>query len=172
MSMVPEGTTHPRGEESYELLLWIHSVIRDNLATIREVIGDIVGGASPERLRAHMNDLATNSVVWRLRVDCMRYCHLVHSHHGLEDASLFPFLCQVNPALRTVTDKLQADHIVVSSYLDDVEAAADRILTDESARAELAFALSDLADHLITHLDYEEENLAPTLRRLKDFPFG
>jgi hypothetical protein len=59
-----------------------------------------------------------------------------------------------------------------SGDLDAVEAAADRIIADESARLDLADALGALAEHLLTHLDYEEANITPTLRRLKAWPHG
>jgi len=170
--MVEEGSTDPRGEALLQELLWVHGIIRGNLAAIRQVVNEIVGGAPAEQVRAQIDELAATSVVWRLRVDCMRYCHLVHSHHHLEDVAFFPFLCQANPALQSVVDKLQSDHVVVSDYLDAVEVAAARIVKDESARSDLAMALTELSDHLITHLDYEEENLAPTLRRLKGFELG
>ena len=170
--MVEEGSTHPRGEALLEELLWVHGIIRDNLQTIRALVTRITGGAPAEEVRAQIDDLAANSVVWRLRIDCMRYCHLVHSHHHLEDVAFFPAICRANPAIQAVIDKLQADHVVVSDYLDAVEAAAARIMKEESARPELANALSDLADHLITHLDYEEASLAPTLRRLKELQLG
>jgi len=171
MTMVPEGSTHPRGEALLEQLMWTHGIIRSNLKVLQEVTIDIAKGAPAGQVRAQVDELAASNVVWRLRVDCMRYCGLVHAHHHGEDAFFFPFLCQANPALRSVTDKLQADHMAVSDYLDAVESAAARISRDESARQELVAALSDLSDHLITHLDYEEINLAPTLRRLKQTPF-
>jgi hemerythrin-like domain-containing protein len=96
----------------------------------------------------------------------------VHSHHHIEDIALFPGLRRANPALHNIIDKLEADHVVVAGHLDAVEAAADRILTDESARTELADALRGLAEHLLTHLDYEEANITPTLRRLRAWPRG
>lgn len=170
--MVEEGLTDPRGEALLQELLWVHGIIRGNLEAIREVIEGIVGGAPAEDVRAQIDELAATSVVWRLRVDCMRYCHLVHSHHHLEDVAFFPFLCQANPALQSVIDKLQTDHVLVSDYLDAVEEAAARIVKDEAARGDLAKALSELSEHLITHLDYEEANLAPTLRRLKGLELG
>jgi hypothetical protein len=170
--MVEEGSTHPQGEVLLEELLWVHGIIRGNLDTIRGVIEQIVDGAPAGQVCAQIDDLAATSVVWRLRVDCMRYCHLVHSHHHLEDVAFFPALCHANPAIQSVVDKLAADHVAVSDYLDTVEAAAARILTDESARRDLADALTELSEHLITHLDYEEASLAPTLRRLKEFRLG
>ncbi|MFL5734746.1 MAG: hemerythrin domain-containing protein [Chloroflexia bacterium] len=171
MGMVPEGSTHPQGEALLEELKWVHGIIRENLEAILQVAEDITNGAPAGEVQARLDDLASTSVIWRLRVDCMRYCYLVHAHHHGEDALFFPFLCAANPALRAVTDKLQADHIAVSDYLDKVQALSARIANEEQARGELAAALRELSDHLLTHLDYEEENLAPTLRRLKEHPY-
>lgn len=170
MAMVDEGSTHPHGEALLQELLWIHSIIRGNLKTIQDLIEQVVDGAPAAQVRAQVDDLASTSLVWRLRVDCMRYCHLVHSHHKLEDVAFFPALCRANPAIQSVVDRLQADHVAVSDYLDAVESAASRITRDESARPDLANALRDLSAHLLAHLDYEETNLAPTLRRLKELP--
>jgi len=170
--MVEEGSTHPEGEALLEELLWVHGIIRGNLDTIRGVVAQIVDGASAAQVSSQIDDLASTSVVWRLRVDCMRYCHLVHSHHDLEDVAFFPALCRANPAIQSVVDKLAADHVVVSDYLDAVEAAAALIKIDESARSDLANALTELSEHLLTHLDYEEASLAPTLRRLKELRIG
>lgn len=168
--MVEEGKSHPQGEALLEELRWIHGIIRSNLAAIQGIIDEINRGSPADAIRAQVDGLAANSAVWSLRINCLQYCHLVHSHHHHEDVGFFPALCRINPALRPVTDKLQADHAVVSDLLDKVEAAAARILKEESARVELVASLRELSEHLITHLDYEEENLAPTLRRLRGWP--
>jgi hemerythrin-like domain-containing protein len=110
--------------------------------------------------------------VWTLRMGCLRYCRLVHAHHHGEDTHFFPGLRRVNPALCGVIDRLEADHVQVARYLDEVEAAAARLLTDEAAGADLAHALHRLGEHLLAHLDYEEDQLAPTLRRLTGWPIG
>jgi hypothetical protein len=170
--MIDEGTNNPRGQALVDELLWIHGIIRSNLATIASVVEQISGGAPVAQVRAQIDELASTSVIWTLRVNCMRYCSLVHSHHHLEDIALFPGLRRANPALHNIIDKLAADHVAVAGYLDAVEAAADRIIADESARIELADALRGLAAHLLTHLDYEEANITPTLRRLTDWPRG
>lgn len=172
MAMVDEGSTHPNGEAMFEELLWVHGMIRDNLQTIRRLISRIDGGAPAAEVRASLDELAATSVVWQLRSSCIRYCNFVHSHHHLEDSLFFPALCRANPALRTVVDKLQADHVLVSGYLDAVESAASRLVSAESARAELTATLSELSEHLLAHLDYEEAHLEPTLRRLKQLDLG
>jgi hypothetical protein len=172
MILADQGDTNPAGEALVQELLWIHGVIRRNLATIAAIIDQIVKGAPVDQVRAQIDDLAATSVVWTLRVNCLRYCSLVHAHHHHEDAAFFPALRRVDPGIHSVIDKLEADHVMVSRHLDDVEAAAGRILTDEAARTELAGALRGLAEHLFTHLDYEEASLTPLLRRLKAWPWA
>ena len=172
MTMVEEGTPNPRGEALVEELAWIHGIIRENLAIISDIVSAVNGGVASAEIQEQIKDLAASSVIWTLRVNCMRYCALVHSHHNGEDTHFFPGLRRANPALCSVIDKLEADHVVVAGYLDAVEAAAGRIRTDDSARPVLAQALQNLSQHLLTHLDYEEANLNPTLRRLTGWPFG
>jgi hypothetical protein len=170
--MVDQETSHPAGEALFQELLWVHGIIRSNLEIITQLSDQVSNGASIAQVRAQLDELASTSVVWRLRVNCLQYCNLVHHHHHLEDVAFFPGLRRVNPGLCPVIDKLEADHVIVAKYLDEVEAAAARLGLDETARAELATALSGLAGHLLSHLDYEETNLAPTLRRLTGWPHG
>ena len=170
MSMVNEGATHPRGEALYEELLFIHGMIRQSLDTVAELVEGITGGAPVEQIRAGVEDLASTSLLWRLRESCMQYCYFVHLHHNHEDAAWFPALRGLNPELHPVIDRLEADHRLVSEHLDRVDEAVRRIVDDESARADLANGLGRLAEHLLSHLDYEETNLGPTLRRLRSWP--
>ena len=169
MSMVDEGATHPRGEALYEELLFIHGMIRQSLDTVMALVEQVTGGAPVEEIKARLEDLASTSLLWRLRESCMQYCYFVHLHHNHEDAQWFPALRDANPQLHPVIDRLEADHRLVSEYLDDVEEATRRIIDHESARADLAKKLRRLAEHLTSHLDYEETNLAPTLRRIRSW---
>lgn len=169
MSMVDEGATHPRGEALYEELLFIHGMIRQSLDTVMALVEQVTDGAPVEEIRARLEELASTSLLWRLRESCMQYCYFVHLHHNHEDVHWFPALRDTNPDLHPVIDRLEADHRLVSEYLDDVEEATRRIVDDESARADLAKKLRRLAEHLISHLDYEETNLAPTLRRIRSW---
>jgi hypothetical protein len=165
-----QSTENPQGEALLEELRWIHGIIRSNLQTISLVVAQLNAGASAEHIQAQINELASTSAIWTLRVNCFHYCRLVHGHHHLEDIALFPYLRRFNPALCPVIDRLEADHAVVSNYLDRVEAAAGRLGADEAARSSLADVLNGLAAHLLTHLDYEEASIAPTLRRMEDLP--
>jgi hemerythrin-like domain-containing protein len=92
-------------------------------------------------------------------------------HHHAEDADFFDELEETNPAIGPVIERLRADHRVVSGYLDAVEAAARALTEDDGqdARRSVAEALEVLKGHLLTHLEYEELNVAGTARRLRDF---
>ncbi len=172
MQMVEEGTPNPNGEELVAELAWVHGIIRDNLAAIKTLTGEVIGGALPDEVRAQVEELSATNIVWTLRSGCLRYCALVHMHHGGEDSHFFPGLQRVNPELRPVIDKLESDHVAISGHLDSVESAARRFSGDEAGRVALAEALAGLSEHLLTHLNYEEENLNPTLRRLPGWPFA
>jgi hemerythrin-like domain-containing protein len=110
-------------------------------------------------------------MLWRLRLDCLRYCYFVHSHHNAEDVAFFPELRETNPAINPVIDRLEADHRRVSDLLDEIEAAAKALADDESvpAREAVAAALRTLGEALLSHLDYEERNLETTILRLRDY---
>jgi iron-sulfur cluster repair protein YtfE (RIC family) len=166
VKLLDEGIPNPRGDALLQELQWIHSVIRDQLAAIGALVAQVQGGAAAEDVHAQIDGLARTSIIWTLRVSCMRSCSLIHGHHHHEDAAWFPALRRANPAIGSVIDTLEADHRLVSRLLDSVEQAAARLDADQEARAALAAALDALAEHLLRHLDYEEANLAPTLRRL------
>jgi len=172
MALLAEGTPNPPSERMVAELAYVHGIIRENLAAIQALTDQVVTGVPAAQVQAALRQLAATNIVWTLRTGCLRYCTLVHHHHGAEDTQVFPGLRHLNPALRPVIDKLESDHVVVAGHLDKVEAAARRIADEEGARADLAAALRGLADHLLTHLDYEEANRNPTLRRLTGWPFG
>lgn len=157
-----------RGRAMFEELLWVHAAIRRDLETVEQLAADVGEGLPGEAVESVLEDLRTRGPLWRLKVNCLRYCRFVHSHHRAEDVLLFPALRAADPSLGPVVDRLEADHRRVSDLLDRVEAAA-RALTDadsEDARRNVVEGLQDLHGHLLEHLDYEERNAGPTLRRL------
>ena len=152
----------------YDELLWVHGMIRRDLETVRGLAGAVTNGAPAAEVKGALNNLKTNGPLWKLKVNCLHYCRFVHSHHGAEDAMLFPALRAANPDLAPVVDRLEADHRKVSILLDEVEAAC-RELDDEeesASRSSLAAALDDLAEHLLEHLGFEEESVEDTMRSM------
>jgi iron-sulfur cluster repair protein YtfE (RIC family) len=155
------------GERMVEDLRWVHAMLRDDLATLRRLAADIIAGRSADHVTSAIRSLQTQGPLWQLRVNCLRYCQLVHHHHGAEDAMLFPALRKSNPALGPAVDRLERDHRRVSDLLDHVEALATQLKqNDDNAgvRHALATALTDLSDHLLEHLAFEEESIIPTMR--------
>jgi iron-sulfur cluster repair protein YtfE (RIC family) len=158
-----------QGRALFAELLWVHSMVRRDLDTVQRLAAEVVEDLAPEELRAELEALQTNGPLWRLKVDCLRYCRFVHMHHGAEDVMLFPSLRRADPGIGEVVDRLEHEHRQVSDLLDAVEAAA-RELTDldtATARRRVADALDGLAELLLAHLDYEELSIGPALRRLE-----
>ena len=155
----------------FDELLWVHGMIRRDLATVRELATATSNGKPAHEVRAELDTLKTSGPLWKLKVNCLHYCRFVHAHHGAEDTKLFPALRAANPDLGPVVDRLEADHRRVSDLLDEVEEAADDLAADAEAetRTRVARGLDDLADHLLEHLDFEEESVAETMRAMPSF---
>jgi hypothetical protein len=164
-------------EEAGNVLLgqlkWVHSLVRRELQACRELAVDVANGAPLDDVRAQIEVLQTRGPLFQLRVNCLYYCRFVHSHHGHEDAWLFPAVRQSAPELAAVVDKLEADHRRVSDLLDSVETAANQLggPDDVTVRPLLVAALNELSRHLLEHLAYEEEVLAPVLGAWDYWPF-
>jgi Hemerythrin HHE cation binding domain len=156
-----------QGEALYQDLLWVHGLLRQDLATVERLAVEAVEGAAAEDVVAGVRALETTGPLWRLRASCLHYCRFVHHHHRLEDMALFPELRRVNPALGPVVERLQDDHRMVAGLLEAVESAASVLERDDGseARAAVAGALDALAAHLLSHLELEEASVAETLRR-------
>lgn len=167
---VPSPT--PRGEAMVAELKWVHGMIRRDLATVRQLAADVQDGLPAAEVTRGLRSLATRGPLWQLRINCLQYCHFVHSHHHLESALLFPALRQANPALGPVVDRLEADHQRVSVLLNEVEAAAASLAQaeDAEARQALSAALEALSTDLLAHLAFEEENVADTMRTMNGWP--
>jgi iron-sulfur cluster repair protein YtfE (RIC family) len=160
-----------RGRVTYKLLLAVHDAVRSDLERVERLAAQALDGLPAERLTEELDELKRNGMLWRLKVDCLRYCRFVHSHHNTEDVVFFPELRETNPAINPVIDRLEADHRRVSDQLDAVEAAAKGLAEDDSrqAREAVAGALRGLGENLLEHLSYEERNVEATVLRLRDY---
>ena len=147
-------------------LKWVHDMIRADLERVRQLADAASAGLTAEELRAGVESLATNTLLWQVKVRCLHHCRFVHGHHTLESAILFPELRRTNPALNPVVDKLEADHASIATLLDTVEAAAH---ADD--RDALVDALNRLGEDLLAHLAYEEEHISDTLRTWQRWPY-
>jgi len=161
-----------RGRATYEMLLAVHAKIRRDLERVEWLAEKARDGLPAEEIRRELHELKRGSMLWRLQVDCLRYCRFVHMHHNAEDREFFPELRETNPEIGPVIDRLQGDHRRVSDDLDAVEAAANALSDDESpqAREAIVVALRTVAENLLEHLEYEELSLEATVLRLGESP--
>ena len=161
-----------RGKALFEELRWVHGMIRRDLEVAEELAQSVLAGLPAHAVQTEISGLQTNSPLWQLKVNCLRYCRFVHLHHNLEDTAFFPTLRAANPALAPVVDKLEADHRTVSELLDEIEEAAAGLDQDDgdAARRRVADGLDALGVQLLAHLDYEEQRAGPTIRRLASWP--
>ncbi len=150
-------------------LRWVHDMVRRDLAAVRELAGEVAGGAPAPRVTDGLHGLRTRGGLFQLRVNCLRYCRFVHEHHTNEDVALFPAVRRSAPRLGATVDRLEADHRVVAGLLDEIERTA-RGLDGDGARARLVAALETLSAHLLEHLAFEEEALAPVLATWTAWP--
>jgi hypothetical protein len=159
-----------RGRVLYGMLLAVHRHIRSDLIRVESLAEAAVGELSPDELEHELEELRNDTMLWQFQVSCLRWCRLVHLHHNAEDVEFFDELEETNPAIGPVVERLRAEHREVSNYLDAVEAAARALSSNDSpdARRAVAHALQALAGHLLAHLEYEEQNVAATTRRLPE----
>jgi len=154
----------------YETLLAVHAHIRRDLDRIQALADQTLDGVDAKDLRRQLRALKRDTMLWQLRVNCLRYCSFVHSHHGAEDADFFAELRDTNPAINPVIDRLQGEHRRVSDDLDAVEAAANALRDEDGrqARRTLVDTLNALRENLLAHLDYEERSIEATVRRVRE----
>jgi hypothetical protein len=99
-----------RGEAMVAELKWVHSMIRRDLRIVRELADGVQEGRPAAEVAGELRTLAAAGPMWQLKINCLQYCRVVHSHHHLESVLLFPALRRTNPAIGPVVDKLEADH--------------------------------------------------------------
>jgi hypothetical protein len=88
-----------RGRVTYRLLLGVHAAIRGDLERVERLAAQALDGLPAEQLRQELDEIRKNGMLWRLRIDCLRYCRFVHSHHNAEDIAFFPELRETNPPI-------------------------------------------------------------------------
>jgi iron-sulfur cluster repair protein YtfE (RIC family) len=161
-----------QGKALFDELLWVHSILRRDLDSVERLAREVAAGMSGADLESELRELKTAGPLWQLKASCLRYCRFVHMHHNAEDVLLFPALREADPSIAPVVDRLEADHLRVSDLLDAIEAAAVELTANGSGDAcgRVVLGLEELHGHLLEHLDYEELQAGPVMRRLERLP--
>ncbi len=105
-------------------LKFVHNMLRRDLASIRRMAGSAAAGGDLAEVRKGLSHLSTRGPLFQLKDNCLSYCSIVHTHHSIESATLFPRIRRMAPDLNAAVDRLEADHVAVAGLLDEVTAAA------------------------------------------------
>ena len=174
----PLGPPPPAGHEYSQHgiavgshLIDVHDHLRLELSHLLEVIRRVQQGqASAGDARGALSDMTMRQHDWRIGAYCASYCRVVTTHHGIEDAAIFPHLRNSDPQLAPVVDRLQQEHEVIHGILDEVDRALVAHMNDDGDFDQLAKGVSLLSDALLSHLAYEEQQLVEPLARYGFYP--
>ena len=146
----------------------MHDGLRQELDRLLDLIAQVErGDADVAAVRSYLNRMTIRQNHWTLGVFCMSYCRVVAGHHTLEDRSVFPHLRRGDPRLAGVIDRLEAEHDVITELIDRVDGALVAMVGPDPGGIQAVRAVVDLlADALLSHLSYEEQELVEPLARL------
>ncbi len=151
----------------------VHDMYRRGLAQVGDVLDQVKSGQlSVGEARGAVHALGVRVTFEQLGTFCGQLCQSVETHHGIEDAHLYPALRASDPALDPVLDRLDLEHRVIHDVLERF----DRVLVAMtyggagSGGAAGAEGLPDVHAHfehlrglLESHFVYEEDQIGTAL---------
>ena len=168
----PLGRGHPAAGDNHRNLVAIHDHLRSELVQIGQAVNQVAAGELPPgEARSLISRMTLRQNHWTLGSFCASYCRIVTIHHAVEDAHMFPGLAAVAPSLQSVLERLEAEHLVIAEVLErfdralvDLVREADGTAVPPTAgTAEINALAGELGDVLLSHLAYEEDELAEGL---------
>lgn len=162
----PDAGYSRAGRSASADLVSVHDMLRQELATIRDLIVQVQKGTiDAARARSELNQMTMRQNNWTMGTYCQSYCRIVTAHHGLEDSAVFPHLRRREAKLGPVLDRLHEEHVAIHGVLDSIDAALVSFIGHPDDFTELQDAVDLLTDTLLSHLSYEERELIEPLAR-------
>ncbi|WP_373354791.1 hemerythrin domain-containing protein [Pseudoroseicyclus sp. CXY001] len=160
-----EGVTKAQKQPG-EHLRMIHDHQRQNMQILRKTVERARAGKLPKGGAAEALD--ASGWVHNLRrfgALCGQHCQMVHMHHSIEDAHVFPALSDKAVAFRAVVKRLTEEHEAVHHLLVQLIDELNALNADPSeAKFEKAAATNaKLEAFLLSHLGYEEDSIGDAL---------
>lgn len=152
-------------------LIEVHDMLRGELDQVRSIVDQVrQGQLSAGAARSVINTTTLRQNSWTLGAYCQSYCRIVTAHHTNEDRAIFPHLRRSCPPLAPVLDRLQSEHDVIHDVLEQLDEALVSLVENDGYGAagrqsmiDLQHAVDLLTDTLLSHLSYEERELAHPL---------
>ncbi|MEV7552817.1 nitroreductase/quinone reductase family protein [Amycolatopsis sp. NPDC089917] len=135
-----------------DFLVEVHAWLREEIATLRAGIDDLVAG------RADSLTMEKS-----LRAHCVSFCEALTKHHTGEDMGAFPMLAQRFPALAPTLTKLGEDHVVVAALQKRIRGLVEGYVYGESDPTRLRDDFDELAGRLEAHFAAEERTVVTAL---------
>ena len=163
----PGAPTTAAGREGAQFLVAVHDHLRAELAQAVRAVGLAVRDRRRAAdARALVRDLAGEVDPAAVASYCRRWCRVVEMHHRIEDAAMFPDLAHADGELQPVLDRLSHEHAVLHELLVRLDALLVDLLEGRDAAGEVARALTEVEQGLLSHLAYEERELVDAIARL------
>ncbi|HYN72945.1 MAG TPA: LLM class flavin-dependent oxidoreductase [Nakamurella sp.] len=169
------GLPNPGGRDNHRNLVAVHDHLRSEMVQILQAVSQVSAGElAPGEARSLISRMTVRQNHWTLGSFCASYCRIVTIHHTVEDGHMFPALQEVEPSLGPVLERLGAEHEVIADVLDKFDRALVDLVREQdgagvpgrSGAAGIAALAAELNDLLLSHLAYEEDELADGLARM------
>jgi hemerythrin-like domain-containing protein len=157
----------PSGRAAAQMLVNVHAHLRSELEQIRDVVAEVaVGQADAALARSLINQMSMRQNYWSLGAFCATYCRVLTMHHAIEDSSLFVDLRSRDESLGPIVERLSEEHEVVAAVITRLDDALVAMVEDPEKLAAVQSEVERLAEVLLSHLDYEEDQLLGPIARL------
>ena len=170
-----EGNPDVAADASFSDLVAVHDHLRAELVQIKVAVSRVATGEiEPAQARSLISRMTVRQNHWTLGSFCASYCRLVTIHHTVEDAHLFPTLAEAVEGFDAVLARLGGEHEVIATVLERFDRALVDLVREEqgapipgqSGPEEIAQLADELSDILLSHLAYEEDELAQAMQRM------
>jgi hemerythrin-like domain-containing protein len=154
------------GRAGQEALVAVHGHLRQEMRQVIEVLDKIAAGsADPTVGRSLVNRMTMRQNYWSVGAFCATYCRILTLHHTIEDQRLFRDLREDDVTLSPVLERLSEEHEVIADLLDRLDRALVGMVDEPGSVGPAREEAAALSEALLSHLDYEEQQLLGPLGR-------
>jgi hemerythrin-like domain-containing protein len=154
------------GRAGQDALVAIHEHLRQEMRQVIEVLDKVAMGATdPAVGRSLVNRMTMRQNYWSVGAFCATYCRILTLHHTIEDQRLFRDLRDDDASLAPVLERLSEEHEVIAGLLGRLDRALIGMVDEPGAVGPARTEAMALSAALLSHLDYEEEQLLGPLGR-------